>query len=105
MNLTAMTPQPKICSTGYCLVNSAVDGAEYLIFLPSDADILSQLGIGPAGKARVDLSGATGGLSVEWFNPANGEKLLGQMVDGGSSETFTAPFGGDAVLFIYDNTP
>jgi hypothetical protein len=105
MNLTAMTPQPKVCSTGYCPVNSAAEGADYLVFLPAGTSILNQLGIISDGKAVVDLSGAVGELSVEWFDPANGEKIQGETVAGGSSETFTTPFSGDAVLYIYDNAP
>lgn len=105
MNLTVMTPQPKVCSTGYCLVNSAAEGAEYLVFLPARTSILSQLGINSNGKLMVDLSVAIGELSVEWFNPASGETTQGEAVVGGSSETFTVPFSGDVVLYIYDNTP
>jgi hypothetical protein len=105
MNLTATTPQPAVCSTGYCLVSSAAAGAEYLVFLPSGTDILNQLGLGAEGKANVDLSGATGELTVEWFNPTTGETTQGERVIGGTVEAFTAPFKGDAVLYIHDTTP
>jgi len=64
-----------------------------LVYLPSDS------------KVVVDLSTAKGELSVEWFNLTNGEKTRGEAVAGRSAITFTAPFPGDAVLYIYGNTP
>lgn len=116
MNLTAMTPQPNLCSTSYCLANPAEEGAAYLIYLPAGAELaelLARLGIDKQppiylptdGQVRVDLSAASGEMAVEWFNPANGETVQGEPVTGGVSQTFTAPFTGDAVLYIYDTTP
>jgi hypothetical protein len=64
------------------------------IYLPTDSEVL------------VDLSAASGEImTVEWFNPATGETVPGEPVTGGNSQTFTAPFSGDAVLFVYDATP
>jgi uncharacterized protein DUF6298 len=116
MNLTATAPLPKMCSTGYCLVNASADGAEYLVFLPSGATvagILSHWDINktpliplPAdSKVNVDLTSSPIELAVEWFNPANGDIIVGTAVQGGSSQSFTAPFSGDAVLYIYDPNP
>jgi hypothetical protein len=112
MNLVAMTPQPSLCSTGYCLANPGATDAEYLVFLPSGAtvsSILGQLGIHKTaniylaadGSTLVDLSGSPGKLSVEWFNPSNGQRSYGGDVTGGASRTFTAPFSGDVVLYIH----
>jgi hypothetical protein len=89
MNLVAMTPQPALCSTGYCLAKPAAAGAEYLVFLPS------------AGTITVNLSGAQGTLAVEWFNPANGATITSGTVAAGASRSFTAPFSGRAVLYLY----
>jgi hypothetical protein len=48
----------------------------------------------------VDLSGSTGPLRVEWFNPATGETLRGDTVPGRDRKTFTIPFKEDAVLYL-----
>jgi hypothetical protein len=44
-------------------------------------------------------------LSVEWFNPQKGTTVDAPMVFGGDTQTFSAPFTGDAVLYIYDAVP
>jgi hypothetical protein len=49
----------------------------------------------------VDLSGISGTLSVEWFDPNTGSASSAGTVAGGSSSTsFTTPFGNDAVLYL-----
>jgi hypothetical protein len=116
MDLTVTVPRPDLCSTRYCLANPVEEGAQYLIFLPAGAEIaelLTRLGfekqptiyLPTDSEVLVDLSAASGEMTVEWFNPANGETVQGEPVSGGNSQTFTAPFSGDAVLFIYDTTP
>jgi hypothetical protein len=89
MNLAATTPRPDLCSTGYCLANPSAGGAEYLIYSPS------------GGQVSVDLSGASGQLSVEWFNPSTGMATAGGTTTGGATRSFSAPFNGDAVLYIH----
>ena len=91
MNLSTMTPRGDLCSTSYCLANPAPSGAEYLVYLPS------------GGSATVDLGGSSGQLRVEWLNPATGGIVEGETVSGGAARSFTAPFGGDAVLYIYQD--
>ena len=88
INLPAMTPRQDLCSTGYCLANPIATGAEYLVYLPS------------GGSVNVNLTGTQGTLSVEWFNPATGATSLGGTVSGGATRTLTAPFSGDAVLYL-----
>jgi len=116
MDMTAMTPQPDLCGTGYCLANTAPEHAEYLVYLPSGeelAAILTRLGIDkrpiiylPAdGKVTVDLSGSPVELLVEWFNPKDGTMIDGGAIQGGSLVDFVAPFSGDAVLYIHRVTP
>ncbi len=80
-----MIPHEELASTKYCLANP---GSEYLFYLPS------------AGTVAVDLSSAKGPLSVEWFNPSEGAAVKAEKVAGGEKREFTAPFGGDAVLYL-----
>ncbi len=113
MNLVAMSPQPALCSTGYCLANPTTDDSEYLVFLPAGgtvAGLLNQLDIVkkisvdlPNDSAvDVDLSGSPIELMVEWFNLENGSIIDGGKIRGGASTTFVAPFSGDAVLYLYN---
>ena len=88
MNLSAMTPQCGLASSGYCLANIAPKGAEYLVYLPQ----------GP--WVTVDLSAVSGNFSVEWFNPSTGAVIRGATVAGRVRHSLTAPFNGDAVLYI-----
>lgn len=89
INLAAMTPRPELASTGYCLANAAAQNAEYLVYLPD------------GGMVNVDLSATPGTVNVEWFNPANGQTIQGAAIEGGASRSFSPPFSGDAVLYIY----
>ena len=42
-------------------------------------------------------------LAVEWFNPAAGATLTENSIPAGSSsQSFSPPFSGDAVLFLID---
>jgi hypothetical protein len=89
MNLAAMTPQPNLASTGYCLAYPGGTQAQYLVYSPS------------GGNVTVDLLGASGDLVAEWLNPADGSVHGGGKTIGGGNRTFLPPFGGDAVLYIY----
>jgi hypothetical protein len=114
INLAAMTPRPDLCSTGYCLANPVASGAEYLVYLPSGETVtaileyfglhsqrLSSIYLPLDRMVTVDLSAVSGELSVEWFNPDTGTTIPGGTTTGGDGHNFTAPFGGDAVLYIY----
>ena len=112
MNLGMMKPLPDLCSTGYCLANPATTGPEYLVFLPSGetvANLLAYLKVNrdinlnlPSDSTViVDLSASPIELMVEWFNPSDGTIIMGENVQGGSQHSFTAPFTGDAVLYLY----
>jgi hypothetical protein len=115
IDLAAMPPHPELCSTSYCLANPVPNGAEYLVYLPAGENIsklLYSLGVHrnplvylPSDSiVTVDLSAAAGELTVEWFNPTTGDTVLGKSVIGGKSQSFTAPFAGDAVLYIHDDS-
>ncbi len=114
IDLVSMTPQPDLCSSGYCLANPAATGAEYLVYLPAGekiARILDKLGfenmpsvdLPGEGIVQVDLSASQGQFSVEWLNVREGKKMTADPVQGGSVQTFTAPFTGNAVLYLYES--
>lgn len=88
-DLSRMNPQNSLASTGFCLADP---GQEYLVYLPK------------GGEVSVDLSGAQGGLAVEWFSPLTRETRVGDKVDGGSKRSFRAPFDGDSVLCLTAHT-
>jgi hypothetical protein len=89
MNLGAMSPRGDLSSTGYALANP---GVEYLIYLPS------------GGAVDVNLSGASGTLNVEWSHPVTGAITSGGTTSGGGMHSFSAPFSGDAVLYLKAST-
>ncbi|GIK57639.1 MAG: hypothetical protein BroJett015_33020 [Chloroflexota bacterium] len=89
VNLAAMVPRNELATTGYCLANAVSSGAEYLVYLPQ------------GGVVQVNLSAASGELLVEWLNPATGAVQAGSPVMGGTTRSFTPPFSGDAVLYVY----
>jgi hypothetical protein len=91
MDLVKMLPQGSLSSTGYCLAQTPAVGAEYLVYAPN------------GGSFSVNLSPTTRVLNVEWFSPSSGTVSAGGMVTGGSStQSFTPPFSGDAVLYLVD---
>ena len=87
MNLETMLPHGELCSSKYALVNPS--GAEYLVYIPD------------GGNVSVDLSESRVEMSVEWFDPENGTIINAPTVFGGNIESFSAPFSGDAVLYIH----
>jgi hypothetical protein len=110
MNLTEMRPHGEITSTGYCLADL---GTEYLIYAPLDFPFLESLRFvrrfkQPIRNARrlfrrtitVDLSSHPAQFRIEWMNPSSGEIKAGGSVKGGANVSFTAPFRGDAVLYL-----
>jgi hypothetical protein len=85
MNLAAMIPHGELASTEFCLADP---DKEYLVYLPK------------GGEVTVDLSGASGSLTVEWFNPNSGDATPGESTSGGQKRSFKPPFDGDAVLYL-----
>jgi hypothetical protein len=90
IDLAKMTPQANLSSTGYCLADNVATGAEYLVYSPN------------GGSFTVNLSAITRVLNVEWFDPSGAATSAGGAVSGGTTLTFTPPFGGDAVLYLVD---
>jgi hypothetical protein len=85
MDLAAMVPRGDNASSGYALVHP---GHEYLVYLPQGAEV------------TVDLGTARGELAVEWINPLEGPVSPTGTVTGGGQRRFTAPFEGDAALYL-----
>jgi Putative collagen-binding domain of a collagenase/Family of unknown function (DUF6298) len=93
LNLANVTPHDSLSSTKYCLAQTAAVGAEYLVYSPS------------GGPFTMNLSAMSGSrrLALEWFNPTTGATIAGDSIPAGpSSQLFTPPFSGDAVLYLVD---
>lgn len=80
-----MEPHDELVNNGYCI---AIPGQEYLAYSRD------------GGSVSVDLSGASGTLPMEWFNPREGTYSAKLQVNGGSSVNLDPPFAGDWVLHI-----
>ena len=93
VNLSAMAPRGKLFSNGYGLANASTSKAEYLGYTSSGSPL------------KIDLSATPGMLSLEWFNPSTGATVSGGTIAGGSSQTLTAPFLGDAVVYLRTAPP
>jgi len=91
VNLAAMAPRGNLSSTGHVLASTDSANPEILVYAPS------------GGNFTVNLSRVTGQLTVEWMNPATGAITSGASVSGGSMQTFSPPFNGDAVLYLRRN--
>jgi hypothetical protein len=88
MDLAAMTPHPKLASTGHCL---ASPGAQYLVYQPKEGEAFS-----------VDLKAGT--YRFEWFDPGRGEAVAkGSFDAAGGARDFRPPFDGAAVLYLARN--
>ena len=85
MDLAAAAPHDDLSSTGFCLANP---GQEYLVYLPE------------GGEVTVDLSASPGPFAVEWMHP-EGIITRSEPAVGGAKRLFTAPFSGDAMLYLH----
>jgi hypothetical protein len=85
MNLAATIPRTDLSSTAYCLADPR---QEYLVYNP-----------GTARSFTVTLTDGT--YAFEWFNPTAGTVVeAGSFSTTESRRSFTAPFDGDAVLYL-----
>ena len=85
IDLAAALPRPELASTGYCL---AQPGVEYLVYNP-----------GPAAEFTVTLAAAR--YDFEWYDPTTGKVAgKGRFTTQEGARPFTAPFSGDAVLYL-----
>jgi hypothetical protein len=88
MDLVAMTPQPGLSSTGYCLAKVSNASPEYMVYAPTGASF------------TVDLSGAPGSRTVEWIDLGASAQLPGAPVMGGAVVQFVPPDTSGVVLHI-----
>ena len=88
VDLTAMTPQGGLASTGLCLADTA--GSLYLVYASS------------GGSITVDLSSASGvPLKARWIDATNGTLSSTTNLTGGSSnQSFSSPFGGTPAALV-----
>jgi len=85
LDLGKMTPCNDLASTKFCL---AAPGSSYVVYLPA------------GGKTTVDLRKTKGSFVVEWIDASSGKSTKGNPVEGGAVRKFTAPFKGDAALYL-----
>jgi hypothetical protein len=93
LSLLNVSPRDSLSSTGFCLAQTPPAGAEYLIYAPT------------GGSFTVSLSAMASArsLAMEWFNPSTGAMTAEKAIpSGSSSQVFTPPFSGDAVLYLVD---
>ncbi len=67
---------------------AAASSSDYVVQLPS------------GGSVSVDLSGARGALSADWFDPRTGMRASAGTTAGGATGSFTAPSGDDWILHL-----
>jgi hypothetical protein len=85
MKLDQMTPQGALSSTGYVLANP---GQEYLVYQPNSGEPFT-----------VNLN--SGSYNYEWLDPSTGTVVdTGTLTESSGNRTFSAPFAGDAVLYL-----
>jgi hypothetical protein len=53
------------------------------------------------GAVTVDLAGANGTFAAEWYDPRTGAFQGAPAASGGGQRTFTAPAGGDWILYLH----
>lgn len=80
-----MAPADGLVVTGSAYV-LAEEGASYVAYLYD------------GGTVSLDLSGASGTVEVDWFNPRTGAFQDAPSVAGGTARSFTAPGAGDWTL-------
>ena len=85
-DLAAMEPRGDLSSTGYCLADP---GTDYIVYQPSSS-------------AEFTVTLEAGSYAYEWYDPGSVRVAeTGSVSSSGGSEAFTAPFEGDAVLYLH----
>jgi hypothetical protein len=87
-----MAPADDLVLTGSAYV-LAEKGAAYVAYLYD------------GGTVSLDLTGASGTVKVDWFNPRTGTFQAAPDVSGGAARTFTAPGTGDWTLRLTVTSP
>jgi hypothetical protein len=86
LHLGELVPRPDLASSGFCM---AEEGRNYLVYAPGGKNV------------AVNLSGASGVLHLEWFDPRMDETESGISTTGGGTRSFRPPFADDAILYIH----
>jgi hypothetical protein len=103
LDLAAALPRPDLASSGYCL---AKPGHQYLVYVPAATTRRVGLVQGtPRAEVTVDLTDVTGELTVEWLEPSGDTLRTDRPVPGGAKRRFTAPFVGEAILYLATGGP
>jgi hypothetical protein len=84
LELAAMTPRGDLASTGYCLADP---GQQYVVYLPE------------GGRVEVDLTAASGPMTVEWIDPLSGTSRPAEPIAGGE-RALQPPRDGASVLYL-----
>jgi hypothetical protein len=82
-----MDPADSLVKSGYAY-GLAENGASYVFYLYN------------GGSVGVDLTKATGTLTVQWYDPRLGTFKAAGTTTGGATRSFTSPASGDWVLYI-----
>lgn len=88
-DLALMTPQPGLCSTNLCLARDHATAAEYVCFQDG------------SGSFTLNLSNASGTLSIRWLRCSDGSVNTGSSVNGGAVRTLNPPWSGAVVAYVY----
>ena len=98
VDLANMVPQSDlVVGGGFCLANP---GAQYLIFQASPKGRVDKIFRWFAGNA-FELNMVPGRYAYEWFNPSTHSVVETGTITVATRHAFTAPFGGDAVLWLH----
>ncbi len=83
IDLIKMAPNDSLSTSGFCLANP---GSQYLVYSTS---------------GNFTLLTMAGTYVYEWFNPTTHEIVRTGLMSTGTSKFFSAPFSGDAVLWLH----
>jgi hypothetical protein len=88
-DLGAMSPQPGLSNTGYCLRSAGTINTEIIAYRPSGS-----------AAFQINLSATSETLNVEYFNTSTGATTNGGTVAGGATRTLNPGFSGPAVVYL-----
>ena len=87
LDLASMTPRPELASSGYVLADTEGDSPELVVLVDG-------------GPTTIDLTGISGSLRVEWFDPLTEVTTIGDNVSGGAPVELDPADGRDAVVHL-----
>jgi hypothetical protein len=87
LDLASMTPRPELASSGYVLADTEGDSPELVVLVDG-------------GPTTIDLTGISGSLRVEWFDPLTEVTTIGDTVSGGAPVELDPADGRDAVVHL-----